>query len=112
MPVLDRSRLPGDLWVRMTWTPKEGSEPDERPIVLITDRRRLMIGLIPAVLGILLLSAPPLARVPVGLLILPPLALIAAAPYGGGGQNGYYQVKEDGGLGDLLRREGAPVVTE
>ena len=110
--MLDRSKLPGDLWVRMTWTPKEGSEPDERPIVLITDRRRLMIGLIPAVLGILLLSALLLARVPVVLLILPIVAIIAAARYGGGGQTGYYEVKEDGSLGDFLGRRVPPVLRE
>ena len=107
--MLDKSKLPADLWVRMTWAPKEGSEPDERPIVLITDRRRLTIGLIPAVLGILLLSALFLARAPVVLLILPMAIAIVGARYGGGGKTGYYEVNEDGSLGDYLGRK-IPVV--
>jgi len=110
--VLDKSKVPRDLWVRMTWTPKDGSEPDDRPIVLITDRRRWMIGLIPAVLGILLLSALFLARVPAVLLILPSAVIIAAARYGSGGQAGYYEVKEDGSLGDFLGRKVPPVLRE
>ena len=110
--MLDKSKLPGDLWVRMAWTPKEGSDPDERPIVLITDRRRWMIGLIPAVLGILLFTALFLAHVPAFLLILPIGISIAAARYGGGGLSGYYEVKEDGSLGDFLGRKVPPVLRE
>jgi hypothetical protein len=94
----------------MTWTPNEAAEPNERPIVLITDRRRLMIGLIPAVLGILLLSAFFLVHVPVVLLILPMAMIIAGARYGGGGQAGYYEVREDGSLGDFLGRKIPPVL--
>ncbi|HXM52551.1 MAG TPA: hypothetical protein VN913_04650 [Candidatus Binatus sp.] len=96
----------------MTWTPKEGSEPDERPIVLITDRRRWTIGLIPAVLSILLLSAFFLAHVPAVLLILPLLVIVAGARYGGGGQSGYYEVREDGSLGDFLGRRIPPVLRD
>ena len=107
--MLDKSKLPGDLWVRMTWAPKTGSEPDERPIVLITDRKRWMIGLIPAVLGILLLSALFLAHAPVVLLLLPMAIAVAGARYGGGGKSGYYEVNEDGSLGDYLGRK-IPVV--
>src|ERR1700737_5654013 len=92
----------------MTWTPKEGSEPDAPPIVLITDRRRWTIGLIPAVLGILLLSTFFLAHVPAVLLILPLLVIVAGARYGGGGQSGYYEGNEDGTLGDFLGREIPP----
>lgn len=107
--MLDKSKLPGDLWVRMAWAPKEGSQPDERPIVLITDRRRWLIGLIPAVLGILILSGLFLAHVPVVLLIVPMAIIVAGARYGGGGQAGYYEVSEDGSLGDFLGRK-IPVV--
>jgi hypothetical protein len=107
--VLDKAKLPGDLWVRMTWTPKAGSEPAERPIVLITDRRRWMIGLIPAVLGILILSALFLAHLPLVLLIVPMAISVAGARYGGGGQAGYYEVNDDGSLGDFLGRK-IPVV--
>jgi hypothetical protein len=107
--VLDKAKLPDDLWVRMTWAPKPGSEPDERPIVLITDRRRWMTGLIPAVVGILLLSALFLAHAPVVLLVLPIGISVAGARYGGGGKAGYYEVNEDRSLGDFLGRK-IPVV--
>jgi hypothetical protein len=96
----------------MTWTPKEGSQPDERPIVLITDRKRWMIGLIPGVLGILLLSALFLAHLPVVLLIVPLAIIVASARYGGGGQAGYYEVREDGSLGDFLGRKIPPVLRD
>jgi hypothetical protein len=93
----------------MTWTPQNGSEPDERPIVLITDRRRWTIGLIPAVLGILLLSALFLAHATAVLLILPTVVIVAGARYGGGGQSGYYEGREDASLGDFLGRRIPPV---
>jgi len=110
--MLDKSKLPGDLWVRMTWIPQEGSGPEERPIVLVTDRRRWTIGLIPAVLGILLLSALFLAHVPAVLLLLPMVVIVAGARYGGGGQSGYYEVNEDGSLGDFLGRKIPPVLRD
>jgi hypothetical protein len=107
--VLDKSKLPGDLWLRMAWTPSEGSDPGERPIVLITDRRRWLIGLIPAVLGILLFTALFLAHVPVVLLLVPMAISLAGARYGSGGRAGYYEVNEDGTLGDFLGKK-VPVV--
>ena len=107
--MLDKSKLARDLWVRMTWAPNVGSEPDERPIVLITDRRRWTIGLVPPVLGILLLSAFFLAHAPVVLLLLPMAIIVVGARYGGGGRAGYYEVNEDGSLGDFLGRK-IPVV--
>ena len=110
--MLDKSKLPANLWVRMTWTPQEGSEPDERPIVLVTDRRRWTVGLIPAVLGILLLSAFFLVRAPAVVLILAMVVIVAGARYGGGGQSGYYEVREDGSLGDFLGRRIPPVLRD
>jgi hypothetical protein len=107
--LVDKSKLAGDLWVRMTWAPKDGAEADERPIALITDRRRWVIGLIPVVLGILLLSALFLAHVPLVLLLLPMAIAVAGARYGGGGKAGYYEVNKDGSLGDFLGRK-IPVV--
>jgi len=52
--MLDRSKVPGDLWVRMVWVPREGSDPDDFPIALVRDRRRLLLSLIPMLLAFLI----------------------------------------------------------
>jgi hypothetical protein len=102
--VLDKSKLPGDLWVRMMWAPKEPAGIQDRPIALVGDRRRWQTGLIPTVLGFLLVIALAVIRAPLVLLILPMAIAVAAARYATGGQAGYYEVREDGSLGDFLGR--------
>ncbi|HEV3028716.1 MAG TPA: hypothetical protein VG457_14145 [Planctomycetota bacterium] len=102
--MVDKSKLPGDLWVRMTWAPKEPAGIQDRPIVLVGNRRRWMIGLVPAVLGFLLLIALALIRAPLVLLILPMAIAVVGARYASGGQAGYYEVSENGSLGDFLGR--------
>jgi hypothetical protein len=103
-PVLDRSTLPGDLWVRMLWAPKEAAGIQERPIVLVGERRRWQIGLVASVLGFLLLIALAVVRVPVVLLLVPMALALGGARYGASGRSGYYEVREDGSLGDFLGR--------
>ncbi len=103
--MLDRSKLPGDLWVRMMWVPKEATGIQDRPIALVGDRRRWLIGLIPTVLGFLLLTALALIRATLVLLLLPMAIAIAGARYAAGGRAGYYEVREDGSLGDSLGRK-------
>ncbi len=103
--MLDKSKLSGDHWVRMTWIPAEGSDAEERPIALVSDRRRWMIGLIPVVLSILLLIAIFLLHAPLVLVILPLAISVAGARYAAGGHSGYYEVGEDGSLGDFLGRK-------
>jgi hypothetical protein len=63
-----------------------------------------MIGLVPAVLGFLLLIALALIRAPLVLLILPMAIAVVGARYASGGQAGYYEVSENGSLGDFLGR--------
>ena len=55
--MVDKSKMPGDLWVRMMWAPKDPAGIQDRPIVLVGDRRRWLIGLTPTILGFLLLIA-------------------------------------------------------
>ena len=107
-PVIDRTKLPGDLWVRMTWAPKDASGIQDRPITLVSDRRRWVIGLIPVALAGLLLIALALLHAPPVLLILPILVSLVGARYAAGGSAGYYEVRDDGSLGDFLGRK-APV---
>ncbi|HXN04742.1 MAG TPA: hypothetical protein VN895_07910 [Candidatus Acidoferrum sp.] len=110
--MIDRTKLPDDLWVRMTWAPKDASGIQERPITLVSDRRRWVIGLIPVVLAGLLLIALALLHAPLVLLVLPILVSLAGARYAAGGSAGYYEVREDGSLGDFLGRKAPPGITE
>lgn len=103
--MVDKSKLPGDLWVRMMWTPKEPAGIQERPIALIGDRRRWLIGLTPTILGFLLLIVLALIRAPLLVLILPMALAVVGARYATGGQAGFYEVRDDGSLGDFLGRK-------
>jgi hypothetical protein len=103
--VVDKSKLQGDLWVRMMWAPKEAAGIQDRPIVLVGDRRRWRMGLIPTILGFLVVIALAVIRAPLLLLILPMAISVAGARYTTGGQAGYYEVREDGSLGDFLGRK-------
>jgi hypothetical protein len=100
--VVDKSKLQGDLWVRMMWAPKEAAGIQDRPIVLVGDRRRWRMGLIPTILGFLVVIALAVIRAPLLLLILPMAISVAGARYTTGGHAGYYEVREDGSLGDFL----------
>jgi hypothetical protein len=103
--MLDRSKLPADLWVRMTWAPKEPPGIQDRPITLITDCRRWVIGLIPTILGGILLITLALLHAPLALLVLPMGVSVVGARYAAGGPSGYYEVRQDGSLGDFLGRK-------
>jgi hypothetical protein len=103
--VVDKSKLPEDLWVRMVWSPKDDSDPEERPVVLVGERRRWRIGLVAAILGTLLLIPLAVVHVPIILLPLPMVLALAGARYGAGGRSGYYEVRDDGSLGDFLGRK-------
>jgi len=103
--MIDRTKLTDHLWVRMTWAPKDASGIQERPITLVSDRRRWVIGGIPAVLGFLLAIALALVHAPLVLVILPLLVSLAGARYAAGGPSGYYEVRPDGSLGDYLGRK-------
>jgi hypothetical protein len=102
--VVDKAKLPGDLWARMMWAPKAPAGIQERPIVLVGERRRWIIGLVASVLGFLLLIALAVVRVPVVLLLVPMALALGGARYGASGRSGYYEIREDGSLGDFLGR--------
>ncbi len=103
--MVEKSKLPGDLWVRMMWTPKEPPGIQDRPIALVGDRRRWLIGLTPTVLGFLLLIALAVIRAPLVLLILPIGLAMVGARYATGGRAGFYEVRDDGSLGEFLGRK-------
>jgi hypothetical protein len=103
--MLDKAKLPADLWVRMTWAPKDPPGIQDRPITLVSDRRRWVIGLIPTILGGILLVTLALLHAPLAVLVLPMVVSVIGARYAAGGPSGYYEVREDGSLGDYLGRK-------
>jgi len=103
--MLDRPKLPADLWVRMTWAPKDPPGIQDRPITLVSDRRRWVIGLIPTILGGILLITLALLHAPLALLVIPIVVSVVGARYAAGGPSGYYEVRQDGSLGDFLGRK-------
>lgn len=100
--MVDKSKLSADLWLRMVWAPQASTDPDDRPIALVVDRKRFWISAIPMTLGLLAAIALLLVHASPAL-VLPLLAvLFVAYRYARGGQSGYYEVREDGSLGDFL----------
>ena len=104
--MLDRAKVPGELWVRMVWVPREGSGPDDFPIALVRDRRRLLLGAIAMLLAFLiaifLLLVVRVAQLLAGVLLV--LVLLAGNRLAESGKSGYYEVRPDGSLGTFLGR--------
>jgi hypothetical protein len=103
--VIDKSKLPRDLWLRMVWAPGASPDPDDRPIALVTDRRRFSISVIPVGLALLVALVLLLLHAPAVLLLPLFLLLYVGYRYSVGGRTGYYEVREDGSLGDFLGRQ-------
>ena len=102
--MLDRSNLPGDLWVRMMWVPRAAEDPDDHPIALITDRRRFWISAIPLAVVFVLAFAGLLLHASPILLVVELVLILAAYRYAAGGKSGYYEVLPNGSLGQFLGR--------
>jgi hypothetical protein len=98
--VLDPSKLPPGLAVHEVWTPIDERD-DRRPIAHVGDRRRRDASLVLIALGVLvgLLTGLAFWFGFAGLLIA-----LAGVAYGSGGRTGFYEVAEDGGLGEYLGR--------
>lgn len=77
-------------------------DPDDRPIALVMDRRRLWISAIPMLFTFLVGSAVAILTTQ-RLLLFPLIAVFALTyQYGLRGRTGYYEVSDDGSLGDFL----------
>ncbi|HVS07812.1 MAG TPA: hypothetical protein VHK65_16825 [Candidatus Dormibacteraeota bacterium] len=109
--MIDKSKLPAGLWVRTVWAPEPSTDPDDRPIALVTDRRRFWISAIPMLLAFLVGTALALFNAP-RLLLFPALLVFGLSyQYGLRGRTGFYEVSEDGSLGDFLGRRVPPGLT-
>jgi hypothetical protein len=98
---IDKTRLSPNLWIRMMWLPREDADPKDRPVVLLTDRRRFWFRGIPMMLGLLLAIVILVFHGPIWLAITA-LVIVGAVAFFDQGTNAYYEVRKDGTLGDYL----------
>jgi hypothetical protein len=103
--VIDKSKLSGDLWVRMVWAPEASTDPDDRPIALVADRRRVWLSAIALVLAVVVAIVLILVRASTGLILPFLVVLFLGYRYSLGARTGYYEVRGDGSLGDFLGRQ-------
>lgn len=96
--VLDKSKISADLLVHQVWS--DGS----RQVAYASDRRRWAVALAGIVLALSIAVALVAAGAPFWLAFFPLLLALAAAAYGSGGRTGFYELREDGSLGDFLGR--------
>ena len=101
--MLDKSKLPSDLVVDRVWVPEDDSET-RRSIAYVIERRRRIVGTVLIALGVSLALAVLVTRAAFWLAFLPLLIAWGGVAYGDGGRTGFYEVGDDGGLGDYLGR--------
>lgn len=101
--MLDNSKIPAGLVVHQVWAPFEESD-GRRPIAYVSDRRRKIIGAALIGLAASLVLAALVVSASLWLAFIPLLVAWAAAAYAGGGRTGFYEVRDDGTLGDYLGR--------
>ena len=105
MTLLDRTKIPSDLWVQRLWVP-DGSGVSRHPTVLVTDKRRLvmggaiMAGGFAVVIGGSAIHAPSM----LGLIALV-IEVVGGIYAAGGKRSGFYEVAPDGSLGEYLGRK-------
>ena len=100
--MVDNAKLPNGLRIQMVWAPETTTDPEDRPIALVRDNKRFWISAIPMLIAFLVGSA--IALLTTQRLLLIPVAAVLALSYQYGlrGRTGYYEVSEDGSLGDFL----------
>jgi hypothetical protein len=101
--VVDKTKIPSGLVVKRVWAPSSESD-QRRPVAYVTDRRRRIAGTAMIVLGVLAGLAVLAARGAAWLAFASLLVAWAGGAYGGGGRTGFYEVNDDGGLGNYLGR--------
>lgn len=101
--MLDRAKMPGFAAHRV-WVPDAGSSPARRSIVYVTERRRRLIGGVLLAVGLIVMLAIAVTGAPFGLLVIALLLVVPGGGYALGGDSGFYEVAEDGSLGEFLGR--------
>jgi hypothetical protein len=103
--MLDRTKIPSDLWVQRLWVP-DGSASGRRPVALVTDKRRLLIGGGIMVVGFAVVIATRALHAPWTVALTALFLEVIGGLYAASGQrSGFYEVAPDGSLGDYLGRK-------
>ena len=101
--MIDRAKLP-DFTVHRAWVPDGTSSSARRSIVYVTERRRRLIGGLLIALALVVIVAIFLTSAPSGLLLIALLIVVPGGGYALGGDSGFYEIAEDGSLGEFLGR--------
>jgi hypothetical protein len=101
--VVDKTKIPTGLVVDRVWIPMFDSDP-RRPIAYVGDRPRRIAGTVMIALGVVLCGAVVVANSAVWVAFVPLLIAWAGVAYAGAGRSGFYEINEDGRLGDYLGR--------
>jgi hypothetical protein len=100
--MLDRTKLPPDLWARRVWVP-DGEARGRRPIVLVTDRKRLLIGGLTMAFGLLVVIVVRVVHAHWAFAVSALILEVIGGLYLTGGQRaGFYEVAADGSLAKYL----------
>jgi hypothetical protein len=101
--VVDKTKIPSVLVVDRVWVPEDQTD-GRRPIAYVGDRRRRIIGALLIALGVVLGLAVIVTTGAFWLAFTPLVIAWSGVAYAGGGRTGFYEVNEDGGLGEYLGR--------
>jgi hypothetical protein len=98
----DRTKMPPDLWARRVWAP-DATARDRRSIVLVTDRRRLLIGGLIMAFGLVVVIVVRVAHAHWAIALSALILEVIGGLYLTGGQrSGFYEVAADGSLAKYL----------
>ncbi len=101
--MVDKTKIPTSLVVDRVWIPMFDSDP-RRPIAHVGDRSRRIAGAVMIALGAVLGGAVVIANSAVWVAFAALLIAWTGVAYATGGRTGFYEVSEDGGLGEYLGR--------
>lgn len=101
--VVDKTKVPSVLVVHRVWVPEHESDR-RRPIPYVSERRRRIAGAALIAVGVILGLSVLVTRGEFWLAFVPLLIAWAGVAYAGGGRTGFYEVSDDGRLGEHLGR--------
>jgi hypothetical protein len=97
--MLDRTKMPGFVAHRV-WIPNDSQA---RPsIVYVTERRRRLIGGLLIALALVVMLVIAVTSAPAGLVVIALFIIVPGGAYALGGDSGFYEVAQDGSLGEFL----------
>src|ERR1700687_1850720 len=102
--VLDRTKIPPDMRAHRVWVDERSSGRYPGAIAYVTETRRRMIGGTVAVLGFLIIATIGLAHLPYLLALVGLVVTGIGGTYALGGRSGFYEVTDDGSLGQFMGR--------